>query len=479
MTNHAWGTRHNVARARAAGLLVVASLCAVASCKRKADPEAVPVSTAQAPAPSESAPPVPPSASAEPRRVVTDDMVLVPAGSFTMGEDGSKVADPAHRVRISKPFYIDRYEVRVDDYATCVAASSCTPAEVHGPKVAPPEAEKFGPMCNARYPDREDHPVNCVDQAQAAAFCKFAGKRLPTEAEWEYAARGSDERQYPWGNDSPGCNKAVVSGCAARVVGKASTQSVGSFPRGKSPFGAHDMAGNVWEWVADTWEEDAYSRDRGADPKVEGPGAFGVLRGGSWDFAPSHLASHYRLKFSRAIGHVSTGMRCAQDAAARSTGAGGPATAKTASTGIAANVGAFRTAWNLKAPPARAPLINKDIEVKDGLFLVDLSGNNKIGLLGSVDSQGVVRRVSVLTSDSDGLAERMGALHAMKALMNVVDAEMTNALQSKLLTQVGFTDTVLRPGRASANGFTYIFEIEKGSSANFMLEARLSADTGK
>lgn len=463
-------------------LVLITMMVAVASCKRKPDPTvsattasdsaAVPVAIIP------SASPALPSASPEPRRLA-DDMVLVPAGSFTMGDDESKVAGPAHKVRMSKPFYIDQYEVRVDDYGRCVAAGACTPAEVHGPNVAAAEVEKFGTMCNARYPDREDHPVNCVDRAQAEAYCKFASKRLPTEGEWEYAARGSDERQYPWGNDAPGCNRAVVSGCVRRVPGKASTQPIGSLRRGKSPFGAHDMAGNVWEWVADAWDEDAYKSPNQVDPKVEGPGTFGVLRGGSWDFAPSNLASHFRLKFNHKIGHVSTGIRCAQDASARSPvrTAAGPGVGKAGSGGVAASVAALKTTWNLKAPITGAPVISADIEVKGDMFLVEFSTTQNVGLLGKVDSQGVVRRLSVLVSETRVLADSAG-LRSMKTLFLVVDSEMTSAVQTTLLGQLGVTKAPARPGQASANGFSYILDVEKETS--FLdLEARLSTDTGK
>ena len=162
-------------------------------------------------------------------------------------------------------------------------------------------------MCNAQNPQRGDHPVNCVDRQQALVYCSFVDKRLPTESEWEYAARGTDGRIYPWGNDPPKCDKAVVSGCMRVSPDAAGTRPVGSFPNSASPFGALDMAGNVWEWVSDDWDPQATTlRGSSREP--------GVLRGGSWDFAPTHLKSFVRLKFWAANGHVSTGFRCAKDA---------------------------------------------------------------------------------------------------------------------------------------------------------------------
>jgi formylglycine-generating enzyme required for sulfatase activity len=156
-----------------------------------------------------------------------------------------------------------------------------------------------------------EHPINCIDRQQAASYCAFRGKRLPTEAEWEYAARGSDGRAYPWGNDVPrSCDIAVLPGlCEA-----SGTRPVGSRDRGSAgPFGTFDMSGNVWEWVQDAWDEKAYQRERAVDPVVVGNTLRGVLRGGSWDFAPDGAHAGYRLVFDQRLGLVSTGVRCARD----------------------------------------------------------------------------------------------------------------------------------------------------------------------
>ncbi|MDC3961047.1 SUMF1/EgtB/PvdO family nonheme iron enzyme [Polyangium jinanense] len=245
----------------------------------------------------------------------TADMVLVPAGSFTMGHaKEGKTEKPAHTVTISKPFYIDRTEVAAEEYTRCVAAGKCTRSGVHGPGVDEADATKFAPFCTEPDPAKARHPINCIDQGQAAKLCAFLGKRLPTEAEWEYAARGKDERLYPWGEEPATCTLGNFSRAAGQCPGRAKgTMPVGSFPDHASPFGALDMAGNVWEWVADAFDPGAYTKAERKDPLVP-TGAKGVIRGGSWDFVSSAAKTTTRYAFDRATGHVSTGVRCAKAA---------------------------------------------------------------------------------------------------------------------------------------------------------------------
>jgi serine/threonine-protein kinase len=242
------------------------------------------------------------------------DMVRVPAGKFMMGsEAGGKTEKPAHEVTFTRAFAIDRNEVTAGDYQSCVKAGKCSASSVHGPHVEPADVEKRGPLCTAVDPGKARHPITCVDQAQAAAYCTFVSKRLPTEAEWEYAARGPDERDYPWGNDVASCERANVARNPGQGCGRPKgTQEVGLLTAGASPFGALDLAGNAWEWVADGWDPNAYSKGAQTDPRVAASGDKAVLRGGSWDFAAVTAKATFRLSFDRAAGDLATGFRCAR-----------------------------------------------------------------------------------------------------------------------------------------------------------------------
>jgi hypothetical protein len=190
------------------------------------------------------------------------------------------------------PFALDRVEVDARHYDACVAAGACTKSVYRGDE-ALPTVTGFAELCNAGHPERAEHPINCVDRAQARAYCHFAGKRLPSEAEWELAARGRDQRLYPWGNEAlTSCDMAVVSGLCARKP--EATRRVGSREANAlSPFGLADMSGNVWEWVA------------------EDSGSGGVLRGGGWDYPAERATVVSRLLVPATRADVSTGFRCA------------------------------------------------------------------------------------------------------------------------------------------------------------------------
>jgi formylglycine-generating enzyme required for sulfatase activity len=225
-------------------------------------------------------------------------MIHVPGGTFLMGSPAGEGKDdehPQHQVTLFG-YCIDRTEVTVADYARCVARHQCPAAE------DPPKGG-FIP-CNGMRADRKDHPVNCVEWEEATAYCAFVHKRLPSEAEWEYAARGSDGRRYPWGNEAPDAKRlnACGSECIAAfrragvVWGKAGVENkpmyetsdgwegtapVGSFPGDTSPFGVLDMAGNVSEWTAD-WKQ-PYTAGPTTDPhSSEKDPVVHVIRGGSW-----------------------------------------------------------------------------------------------------------------------------------------------------------------------------------------------------
>ena len=208
-----------------------------------------------------------------------DEMARVPAGTFTMGHPSDNpyaLEAPAHRVTLDA-YCIDRTEVTVDAYAKCVAAGGCAEAprtwdHLPGNPVYPDPG-----LCNGGKPGLEEHPINCVTWFHAEAYCAWAGKRLPTEAEWEHAARGDDGRTFPWGNDDPvrdGPEDDKLVWHARGLQQNVSiTMPVGSFPAGASPYGLLDMAGNVEEWVAD-WAEiyapDPVKNPKGATMPVDG-----------------------------------------------------------------------------------------------------------------------------------------------------------------------------------------------------------------
>lgn len=228
------------------------------------------------------------------------EMVVIPAGTFTMGATANDDEKPPHLVTLNG-FSIDRTEVTVSAYAACVNAGRCTT----------PDTTTY---CNWGNASKGTHPVNCVDWNQATAFCAFADKRLPTEAEWEYVARGNDGRAYPWGNDSPS-NQLCWNG-EGSDLGKGNRKStcpVSSYPRGASPFGLADMAGNVWEWVADYYGP--YDGNNRANPRGPPSGERRVLRGGGWGFdSPDVVRAAYRNGISPGYRGNSLGFRCARGA---------------------------------------------------------------------------------------------------------------------------------------------------------------------
>jgi len=237
-------------------------------------------------------------------------MVYVPGGSFDMGSGDAEPDGPMHLVHLTEAFFIDVLEVTTKDYEACVAAGACTPSSVHGPG-APADATEYQLLCNRTKAGRGKHPVNCVDFEQARSFCIHDGKRLPTEAEWEYAARGADRRAYPWGNESPStCDLAVTAACQATGTAPVGSRIAASV----SAMGALDMAGNVGEWVQDSWDPAAYRAANATDPLVNNDSTFGVLRGGSWDLQPSLAITTSRQQFDKREGHVNTGFRCARAA---------------------------------------------------------------------------------------------------------------------------------------------------------------------
>ena len=214
-------------------------------------------------------------------------MVYVPAGEFLMGsadsdKDAQSDEKPQHKVNLDA-FWIDRTEVTNAQYKKCVQAGVCTASGYAG------DSKVNG----------DDQPVVGVDWNQAQAYCQWAGRQLPTEAQWERAARGAqaDGRIYPWGNQPATCEYAVMKDGSGSGCGKGDVAwPVGSKPKGASPYGALDMAGNVWEWVADWYEDKYYANSPPRNPVGPSSGQYRVLRGGSFDDGAHYVrgASRYR-----------------------------------------------------------------------------------------------------------------------------------------------------------------------------------------
>jgi formylglycine-generating enzyme required for sulfatase activity len=251
------------------------------------------------------------------------DEVAVAAGHFDMGSEGGSAEEkPVHKVNVAA-FYLDRTEVTVAAYRQCVQAGKCQAHDtVNWEGYSQADAKKWSRFCTWGKADRDTHPINCVDWDQATAYCAWKGKRLPTEEEWEYAARGTDGRKYPWGN-TPEPGPTLLNACGAECAamwlekfgqarrtmyqgsdGWPETAPVGSFHKGKSPFGAEDMAGNVWEWTASgycTYPDTQCSASRR------------VVRGGSWyDDGPSFMRAASRVAGSPSYRNMFVGFRCAR-----------------------------------------------------------------------------------------------------------------------------------------------------------------------
>src|SRR5262245_25132807 len=222
-------------------------------------------------------------------------MALVPAGEFTMGSAAGDPDElPVHKVYVDA-FFIDMHQLSVAQYARFLED---THHEV------PPEWNLMN------RPQHRSRPVANVDWAEAAAYCKWAGKRLPTEAEWEKAARGTDGRTYPWGNDPP--TGSHVNAGKETWNNHAVVTPGGTFEEGKSPYGIYDMAGNVWEWVSDWYDRDYYKTGPRQNPTGPPTGGYKVIRGGSWGSAPKDLRSSDRETHLPSFRGFGTGFRCAK-----------------------------------------------------------------------------------------------------------------------------------------------------------------------
>ena len=260
-------------------------------------------------------------------------MATIPGGKFFMGSDDKKDEEnerPAHQVTLT-PYCIDLTEVTVLAYKQCSDKGECkrAPRENEWPGITAREHKIYDPLCNIRDVDaRGSYPINCVDWELADTFCKSKGGHLPTEAEWEFATRGSDGRKYPWG-DSPPNDGTRLNACGKECLawgkkfneevtamysaddGFPTTAPVGSFPKGASPFGLQDVVGNVWEWASDWYAP--YTAEAQVDP-TGGTGTDRVLRGGAWNGGdPGWVRPTYRFKSPPTLRSHGIGFRCAKD----------------------------------------------------------------------------------------------------------------------------------------------------------------------
>ena len=214
------------------------------------------------------------------------EWVEVPAGEFTMGSENGKDNEvPVHAVYLDA-YEIGKYEVTNKEYYQCVQAGVCES----------PNNQKYS------LSEYATHPVTDVNWYQARAYCQWTGARLPTEAEWEKAARGMDKRIYPWGNT---LDRSYVNYSAGGT-----TTVVGSYQSGVSPYGAYDMAGNVWEWTSSLYKSYPYSFADGRED-LDAAGSR-VLRGGSWFGYADPLRSARRFESYPTMSNFAGGFRCSR-----------------------------------------------------------------------------------------------------------------------------------------------------------------------
>ena len=232
-------------------------------------------------------------------------MVLVPAGDFVMGSgdrDPNREPDeqPSHKVYLDS-YYIDKFEVTNRLYQDCVEAGKCRP---------PIDSSSFSRASYYGNPQYYNYPVIYVDWNMAKTYCEWRGIHLPTEAQWEKAARGTDGRIYPWGENIDCTHANYVGGQNGLCVGD--TTVVGSYESGISPYGVYDMAGNVWEWVADWYSSTYYSSSRSINPLGPETGQNRVFRGGPWSDFESAARSAGRAYGAPVFSHDAIGFRCAR-----------------------------------------------------------------------------------------------------------------------------------------------------------------------
>jgi formylglycine-generating enzyme required for sulfatase activity len=256
--------------------------------------------------------PTPPAGTTITREIDGMVMVYVPGGAFQMGSTWDEIEEafyrceealgsgecdwswyedeyspPEHSVAVDG-FWIDRTEVSNEQYILCVEDGDC---------------DESAYVNNSTY-NSPYYPVVGVSWNDADHYCTWAGGRLPTEAEWEYAARGEEHLIYPWGNNDPACDLAQFYGCSGRP------NHVERLPYGASWVGALNMAGNVWEWVADWYGRNYYRISPSDNPTGPESGTHRVLRGGSWGSIEPHIRTAYRFSLVPTYRSINRGFRC-------------------------------------------------------------------------------------------------------------------------------------------------------------------------
>ena len=218
-------------------------------------------------------------------------MAYIPTGEFTMGSEvREKNEMPIHTVYLDG-YWMDQTPVTNAMYLLCMNAGQCeTPTNGY-----------------YTYSAFADYPVVFVSWDKANAYCEWTDSHLPTEAEWEKAARGTDQRSFPWGEGFD-CSKANYDSCVG------STTIVNRYESGKSPYGLYDMAGNVWEWTADWYDENYYANTPLSNPLGAATGDFRVLRGGAWGFVNFDMRTSYRYKKLPETSTNNIGFRCVRNA---------------------------------------------------------------------------------------------------------------------------------------------------------------------
>ena len=248
-------------------------------------------------------------------------MILIPAGRYRMGNASGRAAPdqgPAHQVYLDA-YYIDKHEVTFGEYEQFIQDGGYEKKrfwtkegwefiqsnEIKGYLTL---GQPLAGKTTQKLYNAPNQPVIGISWYEADAYCRWAGKRLPTEAEWEKAARGEKGFLYPWGNEM------IFENIPYRITNGRRTVSVGSFPKGASPYGVRDMAGNVWEWCRDWYDGAYYTKSPSQNPQGPKSGTHHVLRGGGWGSTRLQLQSIYRYYDLPTYRGFNVGFRCASDA---------------------------------------------------------------------------------------------------------------------------------------------------------------------